>query len=338
MVDGHPRGGDADHVILLATRRSSRFVELDVEILRRRWPVEAWIEGPSPLRLPALLAAVRRCDLVLGWFAGWHTLAPVALAKLLRKPVVMIVGGVDVAAMPEIGYGAKGARRRVTRWIMRRADVLITNSDFSRGEVARNVGIPSERVTVVHHGVPDPFGEIGAKEPLALTIGVVDRRNLERKGLRPFVGAAAQLPEVPFVLVGRCDDEEALCELQRGAAPNVTFAGFLSQDELEDHLRRAAVYVQASRHEGFGMAVAEAMLAGCVPVITRAGALPEVVGDAGVEVDSATPEAVAGGVRRALVLGTEERLAARSRILERFPLERRAQALHQVVAGLLGDA
>ena len=84
--------------------------------------------------------------------------------------------------------------------------------------------------------------------------------------------------------------------------------------------RRASVYVQASRHEGFGLAVAEAMLAGCVPVVMNVTAMPEVVGDAGVLIDSQRPEDVAAGVRRALELGPEAGARARERILTAFPM------------------
>ena len=63
--------------------------------------------------------------------------------------------------------------------------------------------------------------------------------------------------------------------------------------------------MQASLHEGFGLSLAEAMLAGAVPVVTSAGALPEVVGDTGVTIAEPTPAAVAGGVRAALELGPE---------------------------------
>ncbi len=63
------------------------------------------------------------------------------------------------------------------------------------------------------------------------------------------------------------------------------------------------MYVQASRHEGFGLAVAEAMLAGCVPVVMDVTAMPEVVDGAGVLISSQEPEAVAAGVREALARG-----------------------------------
>ena len=84
-------------------------------------------------------------------------------------------------------------------------------------------------------------------------------------------------------------------------------------EDLHAAYRRAAVYVQASRHEGFGLAVAEAMLAGCVPVVMNVTAMPEVVGDAGVFVESQDPGDVAGGVRRALELGPDAARRARER-------------------------
>ena len=55
------------------------------------------------------------------------------------------------------------------------------------------------------------------------------------------------------------------------APPNVTLTGWVEEDELDALYRRAAVYVQASRHEGFGLSVAEAMLAGDIPVVTARG-------------------------------------------------------------------
>jgi glycosyltransferase involved in cell wall biosynthesis len=325
-------------VILLVARRASHFVEIDAELLSRRWPVERWIEAPALLRLPALVGAVRRSQVVVGWFAGWHTLAPVAVARLLRRPIILISGGFDVAAMPEIGYGAQsgGLRRWVSRWIMRRAQALVVNSHFSRGEAVRNAGIAEQRVTVIYHGLPDPFGGLppAPRERCVLTIGVIDARNVQRKGLGLFVEAAALLPDVAFMLVGRSDGD-AVEQLTAAASDNVTFLGHLPREALDDELRRAAVYVQASRHEGFGMAVAEAMIAGCIPVVTSAGALPEVVGEAGITVAEPTAEAVATGVRDALRLGDEARERARQRILKHFPLERRERALHALVAGLL---
>src|SRR5207249_5213140 len=116
---------------------------------------------------------------------------------------------------------------------------------------------------------------------MALTVGNVWRENLLRKGLLPFVQASRFLPDVRFVLAGAWKDN-SIEELRKAAGPNVEFLGFVPDERLAELYEQASVYVQASLHEGFGMSLAEAMAAGCVPVASRCGALPEVVGDAGV--------------------------------------------------------
>lgn len=315
------------------SRRAS-FIAMDRAILAERYEIEDLYQPgrlPNPLRL---IRGVLRADLVFGWFASWHTFFPVTLAWLLRKPSVMVIGGFDVANMPDIGYGHQrgGLRMHASRWIFRRASRLITNSEYSLAEIERNTPVPPSRVTVVHHGVPDPFGElpVAESEGGALTVGAVDSSTLLQKGQLPFVEAAALLPDVPFRLAGGWLDD-AVERLRAAAGPNVELTGWLSDEDLRDAYRRAAVYVQASRHEGFGLAVAEAMLAGCVPVVMDVTAMPEVVGDAGVLISSQRPETVARGVSRALEMGPDAAGAARERILTAFPMDRRREGISRVV-------
>jgi glycosyltransferase involved in cell wall biosynthesis len=321
------------HILFVHSRKAS-FVDIDRGFLAERFEVEDLYQPgriPNPVRV---LAGVMRADLVFGWFASWHTFLPIALAWLLRRPSVLIIGGFDTANMPDIGYGHQrgGLRACASRWMMRRATRLITNSNYSLSEIERNTPIPPERVTVVHHGVPDPFGELppGERENAALTVGAIDHTTLDQKGQRPFVEAAHRLPEVKFVFVGKWLDEAADA-LRAGAPANVEFTGFLPEESLHDWYRRAAAYVQVSRHEGFGMAVAEAMLAGCVPVAMNVTAMPEVVGDAGVLVDSQAADVVADGIRRALDADGAARARARERILTQFPLENRREGILRVV-------
>ena len=323
--------------VLYVHNSKASFVEIDREILAERYEIDDLYQPgrwPNPL---AVVRGVLRADLVFGWFASWHTFFPITLAWLLRKPSVMIVGGFDTANMPDIGYGYQqgGLRRAASRWIMRRARRLATNSEYSLSELERNAGIPRERVTVIHHGVPDPFGaEPGAKEREALTVGAVNRNTLVQKGQIPFVEASRLLPDVRFVFAGKWLDD-SVEELRTRAGDNVLFTGWLSDEDLHAAYRRAAVYVQASRHEGFGLAVAEAMLAGCVPVVMNVTAMPEVVGDAGVFVRSQDPDDVADGVRRALELGPDAARRARERVLTAFPMERRRDGILGVVQDAL---
>lgn len=312
-------------------------MRLDLEELRKSFDVTEHFESSRSVNPIGLWREVKEHDVVFGWFASWHTFLPVQFAKLLGKPSVLVVGGYDVANLPEIGYGHQrgGLKKWMSRRAMRLATRLITNSDYSRKEIARNIGLTNGRVTMIYHGVPDKFsGEVASqREPLALTVGNVNRSNLLRKGHEPFVRAAAHLPNVSFVLIGAWQDA-AIDHLRSIATPNVEFRGRVTDDELLDYYRRASVYVQPSAHEGFGMSVAEAMLAGCVPVTTRVGALPEVVGQAGVFVDSVEPEAIAGGIKHAMEFTDNARTSCRERILNQFRLPERGRELEQIISSL----
>jgi glycosyltransferase involved in cell wall biosynthesis len=324
--------------VLYVHSRKTTFTDIDRAALAERFEIiDHYQPGQRPRPLE-LLGKLRHADVVFGWHASSHTFLALSLARLMRKPSVLVIGGVDTARMPEIGYGMQraGPRRWIARWTIANATRLITNSRSSLAEIEANLGLGPDRVTLVYHGIPDRFGDRGDTdaERMALSVGVVDRRNLERKGQRPFTEAAARLPDVQFVLVGRWMDG-AIEKLRGVAGPNVTFTGYLDDQTLDGYFRRAAVYVQPSRHEGFGLSVAQAMLARCVPVVTDAGALLEVVGDTGVVIPAPEPAQVADGVRRALELGSEAGERARRRALERFPYEMRRDGICREVEAAL---
>jgi glycosyltransferase involved in cell wall biosynthesis len=325
--------------VLYVYSRKTAFTAIDRAALGERFEVVEYYQPGLGVRPLELVAKLRRVDVVFGWHASWHTFAALTLASMMRKPSVLVVGGFDTARLPEIGYGAQrpGARRWFTRRTIARANRLVTNSEHSRHEIEANLGLGPERVALVYHGIPDRFGDPrSAAEPerMALSVGVVYGLNLERKGQRPFTQAAAHLPDVQFALVGKWLDG-AIDELRAVAGPNVTFTGYLDDETLDSYFRRAAVYVQPSRHEGFGVSVAEAMLARCVPVVTDAGALLEVVGDTGVVVAEPKPLQVAEGIRRALEMGPEAGERARRRVLERFPYEMRRDGICREVEAAL---
>ncbi len=258
-------------------------------------------------------------------------------ARLLKRPSVVVVGGYDTANLPEIGYGSQrgGFKRWVAQMTMRNATHLITNSCYTHDEVVKNARVEAAKISVIYHGLEIQPAPRVAKENLVITVGNVDRGNLERKGLELFVRAAAQCPEKDFALIGAWRDD-AIDRLRAIALPNVRFTGWVDDDELSDYFSRARVYVQASRHEGFGLAVVEAMMHECVPVVTRVGSLPEVVGEAGVYVDSFEPGAVAEGVRRSFARAETIGPRARARVAREFPLDKRREKLFELINKILG--
>lgn len=324
--------------ILFVHNGPTQFVRLDLNELRERYDVTECYLRSRWINAASMWQQVRSHDLIFGWFASWHTFLPLLFARLSGKPSLLVIGGYDLANMPEIGYGHQrgGLKRWVSQRTMRLANSLVTNSYYSRSEAARNARVAEEKVHAVYHGVNDLVKSLpqGPRARIALTVGNIDRANLRRKGHEPFVRTAALMPGVNFVMAGGWKDD-AIEYLRAIATPNVTFTGWLSDEELWGYYRKAAVYVQASLHEGFGLSVAEAMLAGCIPVVTTAGALPEVAGEFGISIAEPTPALIAQAIEEALGCCDESRILIRQTILDRFPMKKRGQALDQLIAPLL---
>jgi glycosyltransferase involved in cell wall biosynthesis len=325
--------------VLYVISRRNTFTAIDRAALEERHEVTEYFQERLKPRPAELWRKIGEADVVVGWFASWHTALAMWMAKRRRTPSLLIFGGFDTANMPEINYGSQrgGVRRRLVHSTAARATRLVTNSDYTLSEIANNTQIDPDRVRVIHHGIPDRFGdEPSPKRRMALTVGAVYDVNLARKGHGPFAESAGLLPDVEFVLAGAWVDGTGE-RLKASAPPNLELTGRLPDAALDELFRTAAVYVQASLQEGFGMSLAEAMLAGAVPVVTAAGAMPEVVGETGVVIPEATAEAVAAGVTEALGLGPDGGRAARERIKTQFTYEARRDGILEELDKAIAD-
>jgi glycosyltransferase involved in cell wall biosynthesis len=116
------------------------------------------------------------------------------------------------------------------------------------------------------------FGE--DKEDLVITIG----RIVPEKRMLDFLEIASGLPSFKFAVIGAFDHKNPQYyeSLRKRASSNVSF--ILSPLRgAKDILRRAKAYVHCARNEQFGIAIVEAMAAGCVPVVHDSGGPPEIV-------------------------------------------------------------
>jgi len=175
------------------------------------------------------------------------------------------------------------------------------------------LGVPAERVRVVTPAPAPWFGvRDGAPERVAARFGL--RRyclavgDLGRRKNLPALGSALGLlgdPELELVLAGQAAGAEGAL----AGAPRVRLLGRVTDDELADLYRAAAVTAFPSLHEGFGLPAAEALACGSPLVVSDRGALPEVVGDAAI-VTAPDPAALAEGLRAALEPATADRLRA----------------------------
>jgi glycosyltransferase involved in cell wall biosynthesis len=196
---------------------------------------------------------------------------------------------------------------RLDAFGIRGAAALIAVSEHTRRELITLLGVPPERVTVVPEGVDRRAFSPGPAAPMdwpyILYVGSEQPRKNLGTLFRAFVRVNELSPGLKLVKVGAPGGPEApfrrgtLDEAGRtGALSHIVFADRVSHEELVAWYRGAVCLVQPSRHEGFGLPPLEAMACGCPVIASSAGALPEVVGDAGIvygepdDVDSLTRE------------------------------------------------
>jgi glycosyltransferase involved in cell wall biosynthesis len=200
-----------------------------------------------------------------------------------------------------------GAFRFVERGLARLADRVIVISDSLRRFTVDQVGVPAEKVETIHYGLDEPPRPWGANPPDVVPdsarIVVSTSRLTRQKGIDVAVEALSFLPDdVVLVVLGEGPERELLEELAREHAvgPRVILPGRVP--DVAAWLRRASVYVQPARWEGFGLAVLEAMVCGLPVVATNVSSLPELVtdGETGLLVPPDDPAALARAIERAL--------------------------------------
>jgi glycosyltransferase involved in cell wall biosynthesis len=173
-----------------------------------------------------------------------------------------------------------------TRWSIKRSDILVTSSSFSRDELVDTYrSLEPDRVLVVP-GAPTPSLTLAAtcEQPLSgldhldlpdcfvLAVG-----NLQpRKNLRT-AAAACHAAKVPLVVAGRPVWGN---ETPAPRALGAVWLGRVSDEELAILYHRCSAFVYPSLYEGFGLPVIEAMAAGAPVICSTGGSLPEVAGDA----------------------------------------------------------
>jgi glycosyltransferase involved in cell wall biosynthesis len=200
-----------------------------------------------------------------------------------------------------------GPFRHVERGLARVTDRVVAITDALRRFTNEQVGVPAAKVETIHYGLdglPEAWGENPPDTvPRDARIVLSTARLVVQKGIDEAVRAVAQLPDdTVLVVLGDGPERASLERLARDldVAARVFLLGRVP--DVAAWLRRAAVYVQPSRWEGFGLGVLEAMHAGLPVVATRVSSLPELVvdGDTGLLVPTDERDALARAIVAAL--------------------------------------
>jgi glycosyltransferase involved in cell wall biosynthesis len=323
IVDALAGAGSPHEFVVVVDRPSSELVELPAGFERVVAEVKeapsraAAAQGRRSLGdLLAMGRAACRARLDLIYFPATYSFFPVWGVPR----VVVTLHDTLALAHPELVFPRRSGRiawklkeHAAVRW----ADRVVTVSEASRRDVCRWFRLDPARVRVVGEG-PDPafgpapagpdsdaalrrYGVDPARRFLLYVGGLSPHKNLirlvEAFGTREDEGAR-------LVIVGDFGDvfhthvpalREAIA--RRGLEGRVHLTGFVPDEDLAHLYRRAYALVQPSILEGFGLPPVEAMACGTPVLYSRAGSLPEVVGEAGRGFDPLDVGSIAGAMR-----------------------------------------
>lgn len=217
-----------------------------------------------------------------------------------------------------------GMQKRVAR----RLRHIITVSACSQRDIAQAFGIPESRLTLVYNGIDTAvFRPLPEIERVPFRLMATASADQPLKGLRFLLEAFAQLlpryPQLSLLLVSKPKpggETEQLIE-RLGIGQRVQFVSGISTEQLVRYYAEAEIAIVPSVYEGFGLPAGEAMACGVPLVSTLGGALPEVVGDAGLSVpvqDSAALVTAIAGLLDSPERRAELAEAGRRRILQQF--------------------
>ncbi|NLE76691.1 MAG: glycosyltransferase family 4 protein [Chloroflexi bacterium] len=231
-------------------------------------------------------------------------------------PTLVTVHDLIPLLLPAYRGGALGALYlRLVSASARRARLVLTDSEASRRDIARRLGIPGQRLRAIplaadqrFHRVSDPAlresvrRRYGLPARFILYLGGFD----QRKGVETLLQAFArwpisvgQGPDAPcLALAGRLPTKKSplfpdplALAAQLGLGQRVLFPGWVEDADKAALYSLADFFVFPSFYEGFGLPVLEAMACGAAVIASSAASVPEIVGEAGVLVppgDAAT--------------------------------------------------
>ena len=276
--------------VLLVYPTWSVFVRTDYEILSEEHDVTTYYFRPVKgvvkvftelaRQFLFLILHIWQYDTLFIWFADQHSFLPVLFAKLTHRKSLVVIGGHDVCRITELDYGVFCSRPRgfAAAWSMKHSTLNLPVSN----NVLRKVKAITRRknAQLVYNCVikPERQNISYPERRFVLTVALIDsQRTYLLKGIDLYVDTARLLPQITFLIIGLNTDK--LSNIYETFPSNVVAIPPLQHDELAAYYLQSKIYCQLSRSESFGVALAEAILHGCIPLVTHEGGMPEVVGD-----------------------------------------------------------
>lgn len=260
-----------------------------------------------------------------------------------RRPVVVTVHDLILEHLRRQNGGQQSVQLQTMEACILRADHLIAISDTTCRDLEEFYRIPSERVTVIHHGFTPvdvssaQVSPMRGSVPYILYVG-------ERGGYKNFSGflkafriLSERIPELSAVATGRPFRSYEIKEMKELGIKDKVKNIFVRDEDFPGLYAHASCYVMPSLMEGFGMPILEAFAAGCPVALSNTSCMPEIGGDAARYFDPLQPEDMAETLFD-IILNDEVADSLRSRATKRlsnFSWEKTGQLTAEVYKKLI---
>jgi glycosyltransferase involved in cell wall biosynthesis len=341
-------------ILYIYPGKKSSFVAKDIRLLSSEFEVdEYYFNSLSKKKLPAellkqklfLLRTLFRYKVYIIKFGGYWSLIPVIIARIFGKRSIIITGGTDCVAFPELGYGYFQMKPlnvftklsfKFAHHIVALHSAMIDYNYTYFDAVIKHQGIKAHvknlktPFSIVYNGYDkkqwQKTGDKNAGGFITVAGGIADDRGIVLKGVDMILETARLFPGESFTIVGRSPSELNDCP------PNVKPIEKATQKELAEMFSSAEFYLQLSVSEGFPNSLCEAMLCECVPVVSNVNSMPFIVGDTGFVLERKDINLLKELLEKALKADTETLgKKARQRIAENFTEEKRKEGLIMAV-------
>jgi len=271
-------------------------------------------------------------DIIDGQWADYGGVVVYLVSKMWKKPYIVSALGSEVAEIADAGISP---RVKVLRKVLENADCIITVSKSLADDVKKYC---SREPIILPWGIDlnlfKPHNEKVFKRRTIICVGALVKRKGHELLLKAFKKVLNYINDVDLLIIGRGPEEQELKKLVNnlGIIDNVRFINYVETSELSTYYSSSEFFVSATLHEGFGVVFAEAMACGLPIVSTNVGAVPEVVGEAGILVEPKNPEQLAEAMLK-LLNDSKLREELSKKALERasrFSIEKRTEDLEKI--------
>ena len=290
-----------------------------------------------------LVINIRKVDTILISFGGYWSFFPALFSNLLGKKVAIVMHGTDCVSFPEIEYG--NLRNPILSFVTKKSlqwasiilpvseSLVYTENNYYSSKTLKfgynyhlsNIKTPYK---VIHNGlnILDWVRDNEIIRNKTSFVTVLGEGKIKIKGVDLIIEVASRFPNSIFYLAG--------IENVKGynIPKNIICKGRLTPEELKVLFNQSQFYLQLSNTEGFGVALCEAMLCECIPLVSDVNFLPNIIGDSGFVLNKRNSDMLVDLINMALnsdIIHLEQK--ARKRIKDNFSVNKRKKMLLSVL-------